>query len=64
MKATFWLARRGISGIITTILGKTATFTEGAGRERRVHHSKKPASPLCWGEVFFSLKNVTAFQKK
>jgi hypothetical protein len=28
------------SGIITTTLGKTATFTMGAGRERRVHHSK------------------------
>lgn len=28
------------SGIITTTLGKTATFTKGAGRERRVHHSK------------------------
>ena len=28
------------SGIITTTLGKTATFTIGAGRERRVHHSK------------------------
>jgi hypothetical protein len=29
-----------ISGIITTNLGKTATFIRGAGRERRVHHSK------------------------
>jgi hypothetical protein len=28
------------SGIITTNLGKTATFIRGAGRERRVHHSK------------------------
>jgi hypothetical protein len=41
-----------VSGIITTNLGKTATFTEVAGRERRVHHSK--SLPLLHtGERFF-----------
>jgi hypothetical protein len=41
-----------VSGIITTILGKTATFTEVAGREKRVHHSK--STPLLLtGERFF-----------
>ena len=29
-----------VSGIITTNLGKTATPSRVAGRERRVHHSK------------------------
>jgi hypothetical protein len=33
------------SGIITTNLGKTATLTEIAGRERRVHHSKSLPLP-------------------
>jgi hypothetical protein len=41
-----------ISGIITTNLGKTATLIKGAGRERRVHHSK--SLPLLRnGERFF-----------
>jgi hypothetical protein len=41
-----------VSGIITTNLGKTATFTEVAGRERRVHHSKS-LPLLLTGERFF-----------
>jgi hypothetical protein len=42
----------GFSGIITTNLGKTATLTKVAGRERRVHHSK--SLPLLFtGERFF-----------
>lgn len=41
-----------ISGIITTNLGKTATFARGAGRERRVHHSKS-LPLLLTGERFF-----------
>jgi hypothetical protein len=43
------------SGIITTNLGKTATLTEIAGRERRVHHSKSLPLPSK-GEVFFWAK--------
>lgn len=50
-----------VSGIITTNLGKTATITEVAGRERRVHHSKKSASPLNRGEVFFSSFPLISF---
>jgi hypothetical protein len=42
----------GISGIITTNLGKTATLTKVAGRERRVHHSKS-LPLLLTGERFF-----------
>jgi hypothetical protein len=42
-----------ISGIITTNLCKTATFTEVAGRERRVHHSK--SLPLLLTEERFFL---------
>ena len=41
-----------ISGIITTNLGKTATFARVAGRERRVHHSKS-LPLLLTGERFF-----------
>ena len=41
-----------ISGIITTNLGKTATFAGCAGRERRVHHSKS-LPLLLTGERFF-----------
>lgn len=41
-----------VSGIITTNLGKTATITEVAGRERRVHHSKS-LPLLLTGERFF-----------
>jgi hypothetical protein len=41
-----------ISGIIATILGKSATLIKVAGRERRVHHSK--SLPLLRnGERFF-----------
>jgi hypothetical protein len=39
------------SGIITTILGITATLTKVAGRERRVHHSK--SLPLLRNEERF-----------
>lgn len=53
-----------VSGIITTNLGKTATFTEVAGRERRVHHSKN-LPLLLTGERFFlapySLISTLAF---
>jgi hypothetical protein len=41
-----------VSGIITTNLGKTATFIEVAGRERRIHHSKS-LPLLLTGERFF-----------
>jgi hypothetical protein len=40
------------SGIITTSLGKTATFSKVAGREIRVHHSKSLPLPFT-GERFF-----------
>jgi hypothetical protein len=42
-----------ISGIITTNLGKTATFVKVAGRERRVHHSKSLPLPLTGERLFF-----------
>ena len=41
-----------ISGIIATNLGKPATFSKVAGRERRVHHSKS-LPLLLTGERFF-----------
>ena len=44
------------SGIITTILGKTATNTKGAGRERRVHHSKSLPLPFNGERLFFRLQ--------
>lgn len=43
------------SGIITTTLGKTATFTIGAGRERRVHHSKSLPLLSIGERLFFAL---------
>jgi hypothetical protein len=43
------------SGIITTTLGKTATFTMGAGRERRVHHSKSLPLLSSGERLFFDL---------
>jgi hypothetical protein len=43
------------SGIITTTLGKTATFTMGAGRERRVHHSKSLPLLSIGERLFFDL---------
>ena len=43
------------SGIITTTLGKTATFTIGAGRERRVHHSKSLPLLSIGERLFFVL---------
>jgi len=46
-----------ISGIITTNLGKTATFAKGAGRERRVHHSKSLPLSLT-GERLFFVRNL------
>ena len=42
------------SGIITTILGKSATITKFAGRERRVHHSKSLPLPFIGERLFFS----------
>jgi hypothetical protein len=45
-------AFENFSGIIATNLGKTATITEVAGRERRVHHSKS-LPLLLTGERFF-----------
>jgi hypothetical protein len=49
-----------ISGIIATILGKTATLIKVAGRERRVHHSK--SLPLLRnGERFFFGPSFTHF---
>jgi hypothetical protein len=53
MSAQIELALRKFSGILTTNLDKTATFDKVAGRERRIHHSKKPASLLNRGEAFF-----------
>ena len=41
------------SGIITTILGKTATNSKDAGRERRVHHSKSLPLPFTGERLFF-----------
>jgi hypothetical protein len=46
------------SGIITTTLGKTATFTMGAGRERRVHHSKSLPLLSIGERLFFDLDLV------
>jgi hypothetical protein len=43
------------SGILTTILGKTATNTKGAGRERRVHHSKSLPLLLTGERLFFGV---------
>ena len=48
------------SGIITTNLGKTATFDKVAGRERRVHHSKSLPLPLI-GERHFFIRNPLIF---
>ena len=45
-----------ISGIITTILGKTATNTKVAGREIRIHHSKSLPLSLTGERLFFSLR--------
>ena len=50
------LALIRFSGIITTILGKTATNTKDAGRDTRVHHSKSLPLPLNGERLFFSLK--------
>jgi hypothetical protein len=48
-----------VSGIITTNLGKTATFSRVAGRERRVHHSK--SLPLLLTEERFFLSSRSYF---
>jgi hypothetical protein len=45
-----------ISGIITTILGKSATNSKVAGRERRVHHSKSLPLPFIGEGLFFALR--------
>jgi hypothetical protein len=50
------LALIAFSGIITTILGKTATNTKGAGRDKRVHHSKSLPLPITGEGLFFSLR--------
>jgi hypothetical protein len=52
MSAQIELAFPENSGILTTNLGKTATFDKVAGRERRVHHSKS-LPLLLTGERFF-----------
>lgn len=43
-----------ISGIITTILGKTATNSKVAGRDKRVHHSKSLPLPFIGEGLFFA----------
>jgi hypothetical protein len=53
----------GNSGIITTNLGKTATFNKVAGRERRVHHSKSLPLPSL-GRGFFCLRFAFDFLSK
>ena len=50
---TWELVFVNFSGIITTILGKTATNTKDAGRERRVHHSKSLPLPFIGEGLFF-----------
>ena len=47
-----------VSGIITTILGKTATFIEVAGRERRIHHSKSLPLLLTEERFFLPLRDI------
>ena len=54
-KETLVLSSGDTSGIITTILGNTATFTKGAGREKRVHHSKRLPLPITGERFFFDL---------
>jgi hypothetical protein len=49
------LAFSCISGIITTNLGKTATFFKVAGREIRIHHSKSLPLLLTGERLFFCL---------
>jgi hypothetical protein len=46
------------SGIIATILGKTATLIKVAGRERRVHHSKSLPLLRNGERFFFDLRKV------
>jgi hypothetical protein len=53
-KALNRLAIMRISGIITTILGKSATNSKVAGRERRVHHSKSLPLPFIGEGLFFA----------
>jgi hypothetical protein len=49
------LALMHFSGIITTILGETATFPEDSGRDIRVHHSKSLPLSFTGERLFFSL---------
>jgi hypothetical protein len=58
------LALIAFSGIITTILGKTATNSKGAGRDKRVHHSKSLPLPITGERLFFSLRFHTPFCRK
>ena len=51
-----WLALMNFSGIITTILGKTATNSKDTGRDIRVHHSKSLPLPFIGERFFFSLE--------
>jgi hypothetical protein len=57
------LAFDNISGIITTNLEKTAKFFKGAGRERRVHHSKS-LPLLLTGERFFLPRSRVGIYRK
>lgn len=43
----------GFSGIITTILGKSATIAGDTGREIWVHHSKSLPLPVIGERLFF-----------
>ena len=44
----------GFSGIITTILGKSATIARDTGREIRVHHSKSLPLLIIGERLFFN----------
>jgi hypothetical protein len=55
----FEFAFMDFSGIIATILGKTATLIKVAGRERRVHHSKSLPLLRNGERFFFGLRKVT-----
>lgn len=49
------------SGIITTNLGRTATFSKVAGREIRVHHSKSLPLPFTGERFFLSAISVRGY---
>jgi hypothetical protein len=58
---TLVVAFVAVSGIIATILGKTATLIKVAGRERRVHHSK--SMPLLRNEERFFFAHRLIFSQ-